>query len=66
MKQNSAKKIMQQLRTLINLLTEIKLKENEGTHKAFVRVKVGRNLNSANICYSSRITIWQSNLLKNN
>ena len=35
---------MQQLRTLINLLTEIRLKENEGTHKTFVRVKVAEIL----------------------
>jgi hypothetical protein len=66
MKQNSDKKIMQQLRTLINSLTEIRLKENEGTYKTFIRVKVAENLNSANMCYSSKITIWQSNLLRNN
>lgn len=44
MKQNSARNTKQQLRTLINLLTEIKLEENEGTHKTFIRVDVAEIL----------------------
>jgi hypothetical protein len=39
-KQNSAIKIRQQWRRVINLLTEIKLKEKEGTQRTLVRIKV--------------------------
>jgi hypothetical protein len=42
----------QQLKHLTNLLTEIKLKEKEGTHRTFVRVKVAEIL-TLPICVTS-------------
>jgi hypothetical protein len=39
MKQKPAKKIRQQCITLISLLAEIRLKENEGTQKTSVRIR---------------------------
>jgi hypothetical protein len=39
MKQKPAKKIIQQCKTLISLLVEIRLKENGGTQRTSMRIK---------------------------
>jgi len=44
MKQNSDKKMQQQLKNLTNLLTEMRLKEKEGTHKTLVKIKLAEIL----------------------
>jgi hypothetical protein len=44
MKQNSDKKMQQQLKNLTNLLTEMRLKEKEGTHKTLFKIKLAEIL----------------------
>jgi hypothetical protein len=44
MKQKLARKIRQQLRDLINLLAEIKLKEKEGTQRTSCKIRCSESL----------------------